>query len=120
MFAAAFLSFDTGLTPNVVAIGDVNADGKPDLMVANRASSTVSVLLGNGDGTFGAKVDYGTGSGPSSVAIEDVSGDGKLDLAVTNSGPNTVSVLLGNGDGTFGAKVDYGTGTIPAPSRSGM
>jgi hypothetical protein len=81
--------------------------------VANQASNSVSVLLGNGDGSFAAKVDYGTGSAPSSVAISDVNGDGRSDLAVANYNSNTVSVLLGNGDGTFGASVDYGTRNAP-------
>jgi len=69
--------------------------------------------LGNGDGTFGAKVDYGTGGVPISVAIGDVSRDGRPDLVVSNSSSYTVSVLVGNGDGTFQAKVDYGTGSRP-------
>ena len=85
----------------------------PDLAVANGGSSTVSVLLGNGDGTFGTKSDFGTGSASSSVAIGDVNADLKPDLAVAGDGTFTVSVLLGNGDGTFGAKADYGTGKRP-------
>src|SRR5258705_9568763 len=71
-----------------------------------------SVLLGNGDGTFVAKVDYGTGSYPVSVAVGDVSGDGKPDLAVANVGSYSVSVLLNNGDETFALEADYGTGTF--------
>jgi hypothetical protein len=96
-----------------VAIGDLNGDGKPDLAVTNYLSSTVSVLLGNGNGTFGPKIVFGTGSGPHSVAIGDLNGDGKPDLAVTNYVSYTVSVLLGNGNGTFGPKTDFGTGLEP-------
>jgi hypothetical protein len=51
LFAAPFLSFDVGLLPSSVAIGDLNGDGKPDLATANYFSNTVSLLLGNGDGT---------------------------------------------------------------------
>src|SRR5437867_3249942 len=68
LFAAPFLSFDTGDGPASVAIGDLNGDGKPDLAVANHSSLTVSVLLGNGNGSFGAKTDFGTGYGNSVVS----------------------------------------------------
>jgi Bacterial Ig-like domain (group 3)/FG-GAP-like repeat/FG-GAP repeat len=105
-------------------VGDVNGDGKPDLIVANQCASSnncangsVSVLLGNGDGTFQAAVSYGSGGlNAYSVAVGDVNGDGKLDLVVANQcADNTcangaVSVLLGNGDGTFQAAVSYGSG----------
>jgi hypothetical protein len=87
-------------------------DGKPDLVTANINASTVSVLQGNGDGTFQTKLDYGTGDAPYSVAIGDVSGDGKPDLVTANLNAG-VSVLLGNGDGTFQTKVDYATGGSP-------
>jgi hypothetical protein len=111
--------FITGVNPIGAAIGDLNGDGRPDLVVTNYGSqtlpsTTVSVLLGNGNGTFGAKTDFGTGINPNSVAIADLNADGRRDLAVTNGGANTVSVLLGNGDGTFGAKADFGTGIYPA------
>src|SRR6516165_4581379 len=112
---AAPLSFDTGLNPQSVAIGDLNGDGKPDLVTANYNynSGTVSVLLGNGDGTFGPRTDYATGFDPHSVAIGDLSGDGKPDLVVANTNSNTVSVLLGNGNGSFGPRTDYATGSYP-------
>ncbi len=112
MFSAP-LSFDVGIDPVSVAIGDVSGDGKPDLVTANINDTNVSVLLGNGDGTFQTKVNYGTGDAPYSVAIGDLSGDGKPDLVTANLNTTTVSVLLGNGDGTFQTKVDYGTGVGP-------
>jgi hypothetical protein len=86
---------------------------KPDLATANDYSNTISVLLGNSNGTFGAKTDFGAGDYPISVAIGDLNGDGKSDLVVANQGPSTVSVLLGSGDGTFGAKTDFGAGNYP-------
>src|ERR1019366_6337523 len=64
-----------------VAIADLNGDGKLDLATANSGTNDVSVLLGNGDGTFQAAVIYATGSQPTSVAIGDFNGDGKPDLA---------------------------------------
>src|SRR5439155_17019628 len=99
LFAAPFFSFDTGTGPFSLAIGDLNRDGKPDLATANYGiypdyGNTVSVLLGNGDGTFGPRTDYGTGSAPASVAIGDLNGDGKPDLAVSNGCSNPVSVPL--------------------------
>jgi hypothetical protein len=112
----AAVSYGTGLTPESVAVGDFNGDGKLDLVVASDSSGNVgivSVLLGNGDGTFQAAVDYGTGFGPSSVGVGDFNGDGKLDLAVANFVGGNVSVLLGNGDGTFRAAVSYWTGSTP-------
>ncbi len=91
----------------------MNGDGKPDLAAANFSSATVSVLLGDGTGSFGTKTDYATGTNPMSVAIGDMNGDGKPDLATVNGGPNTVSVLLGNGAGGFGTNTDFATGTSP-------
>jgi hypothetical protein len=89
-----------------VAVGDVNGDGKLDLIVAN--DSSVSVLLGNGDGTFQPAVTYSGGG--SSVAVADVRGDGKLDVVVSSLNGGSVSVLLGNGDGTFQPPVSYNSG----------
>src|SRR5262245_28455532 len=64
-------SFPTGVHPYSVAAADVNGDGKPDLVVANKASNTVSVLLGNGNGSFQAALNFTTGTGPHSVAVAD-------------------------------------------------
>ena len=69
--------------PLGIAAGDFNRDGKPDLVVANLAENTVSVFLGQADGTFGAKVDYATGMQPYSVTTGDFNGDGNLDIVVT-------------------------------------
>jgi len=101
------VSYDSGPGGAMsVAVGDLNLDGIPDLVVANQSPGTVSVLLGNGDGTFRAAVTYDSGAGiggiVESVAIADVNGDGKPDLVVGNhANSDTVGVLLGNGDGTF-------------------
>ena len=82
-------------------MADFNGDGKLDLAVANSGSTNVSVLLGKGDGTFRAAVNYGTGLSPRSIALADFDADGKLDIVVANSSSTSVSVLLGKGDGTF-------------------
>jgi hypothetical protein len=99
-------SFAVGTSPQYVVVGDFNGDGKPDLVTANSGSNNVSVLLGNGNGTFQSAVNYGAGSSPSSIAVGDFNGDGKLDLVVGNS--TGVAVLLGNGDGTFQTAMSYG------------
>jgi len=103
----------TGRAPISVAVADVSGDGKPDVVTANLGSDSVTVLLGNGDGSIRTIVDYPAGQQPVSLAVADVSGDGKPDLIEGNQGDGTVSVLLGNGDGTFRAKVDYTVGGNP-------
>jgi hypothetical protein len=90
-----------GSKPSAIIAGDFNGNGQLDLAVANQDSNTVSVLVGNGDGTFQGHVDYNVGTAPLALAAGDFNGDGHLDIAVVNSGANTVSILLGNGDGTF-------------------
>jgi hypothetical protein len=111
------VDYAVGSNPTSVAVGDFNRDGKLDLAVANAdniAIGNVSILLGNGDGTFQAAVNYPTDPNSASVAVGDFNGDGKLDLAVANGGAGNfsvgnVSILLGNGDGTFQAAVNYPT-----------
>ncbi|HXM42667.1 MAG TPA: VCBS repeat-containing protein [Bryobacteraceae bacterium] len=71
---------------------DFNGAGIPDLAAINYQGNTVSILVGNGDGTFKPQVQYVTGSYPVAVAVGDFNGDGKLDLATTDSFSNTVSV----------------------------
>ena len=70
----------------------------------------MSVLLGNGNGTFQAQQTFATDHGPISVALGDVNGDGKPDIVVANQNSNAVSVLLGNGNGTFQAQQTFATG----------
>jgi FG-GAP-like repeat/Abnormal spindle-like microcephaly-assoc'd, ASPM-SPD-2-Hydin len=84
----------------VFAVGDFNGDGKLDIAVPQNTGTSVSVQLGNGDGSFGPAVNYTVGCGPTFVLAADFNGDGKLDLAVAKS-DSSVSILLGTGDGTF-------------------
>jgi hypothetical protein len=102
-----------GFGPQTVAVVDVNGDGKPDLVTANTYDNAVGVLLGNGDGTFGAQHNFAVGSDPVSLAVADVNGDGQPDLVTANIADSTVSVLQGNGDGTFGAQHNFAVGSGP-------
>src|SRR5213592_817094 len=78
-----------GNGPYASAVGDFNGDGKQDLAVTNISTNSVSILLGNGNGTFGAPATFPVGSTPTSLAVGDFNGDGKQDLAVANLGSNT-------------------------------
>jgi Bacterial Ig-like domain/FG-GAP-like repeat len=105
--------FPVGLTPTTVTNADFNGDGKMDLATQNAGSNSVSVRLGDGDGTFQPKQDFAVGSGPTSVTSADFNGDNKADLAVSNQFSNSVSLLRGNGDGTFQPKQDFAAGSGP-------
>ena len=99
-----------GSSPNGIASGDFNVDGKLDLAISNSLSNDVSVLLGHGNGTFAPAVSFDAGPTPQAVAAADLSGDGKLDLVVSNGTANTVSVLIGRGDGTFLRQAPFDAG----------
>jgi hypothetical protein len=119
------VNYPAGSDAESLAIGDLNADGIPDVVVSNLRAGTVAVLLGNGDGTFQAAVHYAAAVGKRSniVALGDFNGDGFMDLAVASGGTgvsNTadnqtgaVEVLLGSGDGTFRNMLIYGAGQGP-------
>jgi hypothetical protein len=103
-FAPA-VSYPAGAVPAAVDSGDIDGDGVVDLVVANSGpgSTTISILRGNGDGTFQAAQNAPAGSRPVAVALGDLNGDGALDVVVCNSGlsGNSVSTVLNTGAGTF-------------------
>jgi hypothetical protein len=131
------VQYAVGLAPDAIVAGDFSGDGRLDLAVADLGNELgdpffysvvpgtdpggVSVLIGNGDGTFQPAVQYAAGIGPSAIVAGDFTGDGKLDLAVADVGnlfrggsePGGVSVLLGNGDGAFQPAVQYAAGSSP-------
>jgi VCBS repeat protein len=116
--------YATGFGPASLATGDFNEDGKLDMAVADcsngfpATSNTVSLLLGNGDGSFLAATDYPTGACPIGVIAADLNQDGHLDLSTGNLHANSVSVLIGNGAGAFAPRVDYPTSPSPAYGTS--
>ena len=85
----------------------------------NYSTGTVSIMLGNGDGSFGAPHTYFVGSNPLALVAGDFNGDGRLDLAVADGGSNEVAILLGNGDGTFRPAVFYPAGDGPCAVVAG-
>ncbi len=109
-------SFPAGVSPDFVATGDFNGDGQIDLVVLDAnfhdvlpdpfPSASVSILLGNGDGTFGPFTSYEAGLFSNSMLVDDLDGDGALDVVVTNFGngvdiPGDLCVLAGRGDGSL-------------------
>jgi hypothetical protein len=101
-----------GRNPLAMAAADLNSDGCIDLIVVNTNQNplsqpgSISILLGQCDGTFRVAPEVTVGERPGSVAVGDLNGDGLLDLAVANAFGNPMSILLGNGDGTFKAAPD--------------
>lgn len=117
-----FGQYPAGIRATSVALGDFNRDGKQDFVVSNQCGTnctsssthgTVSVWLGNGDGTFQTSGEYQSGLEAFSVAVGDFNGDGTLDLAVASRGDSSVGVLLGNGDGTFQTHMNFPTAPNP-------
>jgi hypothetical protein len=119
------VTYAVGEGPAALVAGDFTGDGRIDLAVTNEITSnsdllsTVSVLLGNGDGTFQRQVTYAVGSFPDAIVAGDFRGDGRTDLAVANDQSNDISVLLGNGDGTFAPQVTYPVGNQPVALATG-
>jgi Flp pilus assembly secretin CpaC len=107
--------FAVGKRPVAIATGDLNNDSHPDLAVVNQTDNTVSVLLGNGDGTFTAATNspLATGQAPTAVTIADFNADGNPDIAVTDPQTDSVSVFLGFGQGLFAPPFELPVGTNP-------
>ena len=103
-FASAATAIEPGSEPAWPAVGDVNLDGNPDLLVPLQKRDAIAVLLGDGRGGFSSTVRYAVDSMPQSVSVGDWNGDGKPDLVAANLGGGSVSMLLGDGAGGFGGR----------------
>src|SRR5713101_3559567 len=110
---APAVNYATGSAPAGLTTGDFNRDGNIDIVVTNDGGSSLSLFLGNGDGTFKPAVTIPVGSVPISVAAADFNEDGNLDLAVSLENSTAFQLLFGNGDGTFQSPV-----TVPVPSAT--
>jgi hypothetical protein len=104
---------NTGNSPKDIAIGDLNGDGRGDIVVANTSDNNLGIFLNTGNGIFTTMATAGTGSTPSSVAIGDLSGDSIADLVAINQGGGSVSVLINRGNGTFNTHTTYSVGSTP-------
>lgn len=111
------------ITPEFIAAGDFNQDGKIDVATSNKEANTASVLLGNGNGTFQTATTFAVGSTPLGIAAADLNKDGSLDLALANLGglttPSSVAVLYGNGNGTFTQAHTFAAGPFPIAVAAG-
>ncbi|RYE13213.1 MAG: hypothetical protein EOP51_30175, partial [Sphingobacteriales bacterium] len=117
---AAKVDLKAGTNPQSVAIGDLNGDGKPDIITANKGGNGVSVISNNhtqgniATASFNDKKDFATGNAPVFVTLNDFTGDGKVDILVASSTSNSISVL-GNisaaGSISFFGKIDIATGS---------
>ena len=108
-----FVDLAVGKSPAGMAMADLNADGNPDLIVANSMDNTISVLLGQSGGTFAAAVSYPVGTQPLQLAVDDLEGDGQMDVVVANAGAATVSILRGQGGGTLRVTDTVAVGAQP-------
>jgi len=118
-------TYPVGHGPVDVRAADLNGDGMLDLSIANNSrygtpgQGDVSILLGNGGGTFRPEIRVSAGPYPTATFMADFNGDGKEDLAVTNGGSDDLSIFLGRGDGTFGLEARYPVGEDPFLAVSG-
>ncbi len=110
----ATASYTVGDHPQGIVAADFNSDGFPDLATANSYSTTVSVLINKGDGTFFPAKTFAAGPSPTGIGAADFTGDGKLDIVVTNNAPSSsLSLLRGTGSGRFRAPLSFEAGLHP-------
>jgi hypothetical protein len=104
------ISFSPGKRPRTIVVGDINVDGHQDVAGISNFWNSVSVVYGNGDGSFLPEVEYHAGRSPRDLVMGDIDGAPGLDFAVANFDGDNISLLLNNGDGTFPQEVQWGAG----------
>lgn len=116
-FGYTATSYATAPGSRGIALGDVNGDGRPDVVIGSETTNSVTVMPSMASGGFGAITTYTAGSKPSELILRDINGDGRLDIVTANrngGGAGSASVLLGIAGGGFAAKADYVTGNGPS------
>ncbi|CAF4047001.1 unnamed protein product [Rotaria sp. Silwood2] len=110
-------STDIGSKPQSIAIGDLNGDGRLDIVVASYGTRSVDVLLRYDAGTFGSMVPYSTGenSNTDAITVADLNNDGILDIVAANKGTGNIGIFLGKGNATFSNQTTFSTGTDSRP-----
>jgi hypothetical protein len=112
--------FAVGTAPSDLVLGDFDGDGELDVVTSNRGSDDATLVLGAGDGTFGAPTAFAVGTSPGAIEVGDFDDDGNLDVVVVNTDDDTVGLLVGGGDGTFAAQATFPVGDAPSDLATGV
>ena len=114
-----FATYPVGKNPTSVATWDFNEDGITDIITTNIGNDSLSILFGNGDGTFKEHTQIPVAKEPRALAMDDFNGDGRMDLAIACSGSDQIAIYLGLANGTFGTGQRYGVHKTPVSIAAG-
>lgn len=114
-----FASYTVGKNPTSIATADFNQDGLTDLVTTNIGNNTLSLLFGNGDGTFKEHIQIPVAKEPRALALDDFNGDSLVDIAVACSGSDQIAIFFGLPNGSLGAGQRYAVHRTPVSIASG-